>query len=404
METVSISEAARILGRHRPAIYRLLESGVLRRLPGCRIPAADLDKLPKQKRRLREVALARIRLAGHDPRRILIRLLKSAVGGADADTLIHAGRFLLEGNPDFLRTIEAPVAPVVKWKAPDGVGVKTRFLNFPEFIAGRIRLYRPKLKIPDLSVLELWQAFWRTVIEADFYTFPLFRGGWMQLAPEWQNDATIYCQEQETVLSFSSPLYRPAPDERKAARYMAEHFPDSKVRDLYGLDNITPALLLIIRAMIAARHGDKDSTRDYLKQLPDPSAKQEQDELIAKSLAAARKGETAKAARLLAASEQIPLGLPDKIIDALFILVRRTLGEYRLKQSKRNIDTLRGSDASGNRRPVKVGGVWKQPDAIRAESLHLPQNRAAVAQALGISRPTLYAWTKAPRRSRQAAD
>lgn len=362
MKTASISEAARILGRHRPAVYRLIESGAIRCLPGCRIPVADLDKIPKQKRKLREVCFARIRRADLDPRRILY-ILSIAAQSADADTLIHAGRFLLEGNKNFLRTLEAENPPMVEHRAPDGEGAPFVGMDFPTFIAGRIRLYANK---PERIPLEakapvLWKIFWPAALGRPFKTFPLFRSGWIRLAPDWQNDATIYCPEQETVLSFASPVYRPTPAETNAARYMEKHFPESKVWDLYGLDNITPAALLIVKAIISARMEADEDPQTAVELL----------------------GE---------------LGVPASIALDLARLARRILGKQSKKQAGLNPANLQsaGPDPSGKSR-ILIGkdsrGAFSQQDYLPADLIHLPMNRSAVAKALGISRPTLYAWT-----------
>ena len=287
--------------------------------------------------------------------------------------MIHAGRFLLEGNPGFLRTLEADDPPMVEHRAPDGEGAPFVGLSFPDFIAGRIRLFVEKAPAripPEAKAPILWKIFWPRALGRPFETFPLFRFGWIRLAPAWQNNATIFCQEQETVLSFASPVYRPTKAEKDAAQYMEKHFPEGMVWNLYGRDNITPRRL-IVKAIIAARMEADEDPQTAVELL----------------------GE---------------LGVPPAVALDLARLTRRIIGKQSKQQAGKDPAKLQGAgpDPSGKGR-ILVGkdsrGVFKQ-DYLPAELIKLPMNRSAVAQALGISRPTLYAWTKAPRRSRQAAD
>ena len=100
------------------------------------------------------------------------------------------------------------------------------------------------------------------------------------------------------------------------------------------------------------------------------------------------------------------IGVPASIAVDLARLVRRVIGKSRMQEVELDPDMAETSGSAKIRTVAGAGGVYRQAEYLGAEELYLPMNFSAVAKHLGISRPTLYSWTKAPRtrRSRQAGD
>lgn len=250
----------------------------------------------------------------------------------------------MEGNKDFLAALFKP--PAVEWKGVDYR--QAAQLPFPAFIAGRVRLFSQTVPgVPRAATVpRLWCGYWFAMLRVPFDTFPLFQGGRLRFAPSWQNDAAIYCKG-ETMLSNFAPVYRATRIERVAVEKLAAWFPCETVWDMYGLDNITPAMLLLVRAILAAQHDDTNTALEHLAVLGVPSTKK----------------------RL--PFPQIPdpewarVPMPPNVALPFVRFVRRMLGRFRLSAP---------------------GGE------MRGYALNIEANVKHVAAALGVSRPTLYAW------------
>lgn len=337
-------------------MYRLLASGVLRQP----ITKAQLARLPRQRGALRETSIARITAAGFDPARVLWILNCAAANRADCDTLIHAGRFLLAGNAVFLAALFHP--PAVEWCGKDYRQAPQ--LPFPAFIAGRVRLFSQTVPEQDsaATVRRLWGGYWRATLRAaKFDVCPSFQDGQLRFAPEWQNDAAIYCRAMPPVPSFFAPICKATQDERAALKKLSAWFPPSKVWDMYGLDKKTPVILLLVRAMLAARCQDSETALDYVRALGVPSPS------------------TRLPFPQIPDPEWARVPMPQHVAAAYVRHVRRMLGHYRLS--------------------VPGGGMRGQALTVEAQVQH-------VAAALGISRPTLYAWAARakPAAGRRAQD
>ncbi len=354
MKAVNISEAAKRLKVHRQVVYRLIAAGAIQRLPGSGlIPLDSLQGIPRQRASLKNGCIRKIKLAGHeDPRRILYRLCSAARYGADADTLLHAGRLMLAGDREFLDTLESPAAPVVQ--CPD-LPARSRppRLGFPSFIAGRVRLFsRPLPKnIPFLSML--WPEFWSAVTRSKLETFPMFSGGWLRMAPKWQHDAAFFCRLDNPVLSFGSPSYRPTKHETDAVEYMGKRFRDALSGDQFGRDGV-PAVLSIIQAWNLAEKELPDNAKDKLK----------------------------------------AIGIPPGIADTLVLLVCQFYEQSRMIQ----IDT-KGREPKPSPREI-YEATWAAADRMDGVESYAAEfssqqrpTRASIIQALGISMVTLRRWT-----------
>lgn len=353
MKAATISEAARRLKVHRQTVYRLIEAGTLRRLSGSGlIPLDDIQDIPRQRASLKTGCIRKISLAGHDPRQILSRLCSAAIHGADADTLLHAGRLMLEGDREFLDTLEAPAPPIVQCAdLPDRS--RPPRIGFPAFIAGRVRSFSKPLR-KNLPLPKLWQGFWLAVTRSKLDIFPMFSGGWMRMAPDWQHDAAFFCRLDDSIPSFGSPAYRPTSDETKAAVYMEEHFRDALSADQFDRDGV-PAVLSIIRAWNHAAQGD------------------------------------ILAARLKLAA----LDIPPETASGLVRLSRRACGRFRLIKK----ETLGDVEMELSPRDIYEAtyAAADHMDGVEAYTADFSSKqrptRASIIQALGISMVTLRRWT-----------
>ena len=365
-DLVSISAAARILGRHRPEVYRLLDAGILKRHPGPRpISRAELASVPRQRRKVSETCLARIRAAGHKPASIPRYMNEAAAGGAACDLPIHAGRLLLAGEKGFLDAIEKP--PLRVMPNPETCYISRAgyqapaypLVTFAAFVGWRVRCFAADYaasgeRNSSASTERLWVGFWYSLLRARFDVFPwLHPGIGIQFVPRWAEGffpVTPYDKAGAAARrSFFAPAVQSSPEEKGALRDMVQRFPFDRFMEKHAKGQ------RFRREMISVQGGAPVPADTYL--------------VFIQAMIAARHDSDLEACDLFQA-----LGVPKKTARPFVQYVRRLLGHYRLARD----------DGSNGMKGYASG---------------IEANKKDVAEALGISRPTLDAWTRRARPS-----
>lgn len=354
---VSISEAARISHRPRRAIHRLLAAGQLKRRGTARkcIDVAALGALPAQRGRKMGTCLARIRGEGYDASRVLRFLNHAAGGGADADLLLHAGRFLLAGNRDFLAALDAP--PIRLLDSPEKFPDLEAYpvLPFPAFVAWRIRCLAARYTgaPAPADTAKAWRVFWRVVCSAPFDVFPRLRPAGLILAPRWTDTFfPVNPGDKAGAVSFFKPRIRFTTGETEALKTVAALFPGVR----YG-ETIATGWRARRESVVIRRKVKGQGVAFTADAEPVPV-------LLIQAVEAARHGDRGKAMDLLCG-----LNVPQVTAGNLYRAIRRLEGAFRLS--------------------AEGGG-------LRGHATNPTASKAAVSSALNVTRVTLSQWTTPP--------